>query len=413
VAEVVVVGGGFAGLAAVKALAGSEASVTLVDRNIYSTFQPLLYQVATGGLNPGDISYPIRGFAGRKGIHYRQGSVAGVDTQRQVVTLADGTELRWDYLILAIGSTVNHFGVPGAADHSLSLYTRAEAIELRDELMARLEDRAAGRRTGALNLVVVGGGATGVEVAGTLAELRNDAIPVAFPEIPVDDVHVILVEQGKVLLAPFDPRLQGFSLRALADRDVEVRLGTTIEAVEAAAVVLEGGERLPADLVVWAAGVRIPEVVSTWGLPQGRGGRIVVRPDLRVEGHDRVFAVGDLALTGPPLAQLANPAMQAGAHAGRQVRRLLRGEPTEAFRYRELGTMATIGRRAAVVELPKGIRLTGTIAWLAWLGLHVVRLLGNRNRASALVNLGWRYLAWPRGAGGIVGDLPDRTPPPR
>jgi NADH dehydrogenase len=175
-------------------------------------------------------------------------------------------------------------------------------------------------------------------------------------------------------------------------------------------VVLAGGERLPADLVVWAAGVRIPEIVSTWGLPQGRGGRIVVRPDLRVEGHDRIFAAGDLALTDPPLAQLANPAMQAGAHAGKQVRHLLHGEPTEPFHYRELGTMATIGRRAAVVEFPKGIRLTGTLAWLAWLGLHVVRLLGNRNRVSALVNLGWRYLAWPRGSGGIVGDLPDRPP---
>lgn len=406
------VGGGFAGLAAVRALERSGASVTLVDRNIYSTFQPLLYQVATGGLNPGDVSYPIRGFAARKRVRYRHGTVTGVDVARRIVSLADGTRLPFDYLVLAIGTTVNHFGVPGAAEHSVTLYTRADAIGMRDELMAALEAQAGAPRRGPLNLVVVGGGATGVEVAGTLAELRSDAVPVAFPEIDPADVRVVLVEQGPVLLAPFHPGLQSFSLRALEARGVDVRLGTTLTAVEAGAVVTAGGERLEAALVVWAAGVKVPDVVGTWGLPQGRGGRILVEPDLRVRGEGRVFAVGDLALTDPPVAQLANPAMQAGAHAGDQITRLLRGEPTEAFRYRDLGTMATIGRRAAVVQLPKGIRLTGTPAWLAWLVLHIVRLLGGRNRLSALVNLGWRYLAWPRGSGSIVGDIPEAAPPP-
>jgi NADH:ubiquinone reductase (H+-translocating) len=408
--DVVVVGAGFAGLAAVRALAGSEAPVTLVDRNIYSTFQPLLYQVGTGGLNPGDVSYPVRGFARTHQARYRHGSVTAVDTDRRTVTLSDGSELPWDYLVLATGATVNHFGLPGAAEHTLSLYTRADAIALRDRLMSRLEEHASGRRPGGVTLVVVGGGATGVEVAGTLAELRREALAVAFPEIDPDHVRVVLIEQAPVLLAPFHPELQAYSVRALQARGVEVRLGTTLEAVEPGAVRLAGGEVLPSDLTIWAAGVRVPELVGTWGLPQGRGGRILVEPDLRVRGHERVFAVGDLAVTDPPLPQLAQPAIQAGAHAGSQIRALLEGRPTTPFRYRDLGTMATIGRRAAVVQLPRRGRLTGTVAWVAWLALHVVRLLGNRNRASALLNLSWRYLAWPRGSGVIVGDIADAPP---
>lgn len=404
------VGAGFAGLSVARALRRSVASVTLVDRNIYSTFQPLLYQVATGGLNPGDVSYPIRGFARKHRSRYRHGTVTTIDTERRHVVLADGTTLPWDYLVLATGATVNHFGVPGAAEHSLSLYTRTDAISLRDRLMSLLEQRASGARSGDVTMVVVGGGATGVEVAGTLAELRSTALAVAFPEIPPEHVHVVLVEQAPVLLGPFHESSQAYSLRALRARGVDVRLGATIEAVEDGAVRLAGGERLPADLTVWAAGVRVPEGVSASGLPQGRGGRILVDPDLRVQGHERIFAVGDVALTDPPVAQLANPALQAGAHAGDQIRALLEGRPTEPFRYRDLGTMATIGRRAAVVELPRAVRLTGTLAWLAWLALHIVRLLGNRNRVSTLVNLAWRYLAWPGGSGVIVGDVPD---PPR
>ena len=406
--RVVVAGAGFAGLAAVRELSGTGADVTLVDRHVYSTFQPLLYQVATGGLNPGDITYPVRAFARGRATRFRRGTVTGVDTEKSRVVLDDGTLLDYDYLVLAVGVAANYFEVPGAAEHSLAIYTRREAISVRDHLMGHLEAAAARGGEDDVSIVVVGGGATGVEMAGTLAELRDAGLRVAFPEIDPRRVHVIVVEQGPELLAPFHPQLRAYTHRQLVQRGVDVRLRTAIREVTPSAVVIDDGETVPADLTIWAAGVAAPAAVGDWGLPQGRGGRIVVGADLRVEGHDRIFAAGDVALIGDgPLPQLAQPALQTGAHAGRQVRRLLAGEPTQPFRYHDKGTMATIGRRSAIVELPHGIRLTGTLAWFAWLALHIVSLLGNRNRVATLLNLSWRYLAWPGGGTAIVGDTPD------
>lgn len=404
--RVVVVGAGFAGQAAVRALTDDRpVDVTLVDRRVYSTFQPLLYQVATGGLNPGDVAYPIRHFAGRRGVRYRRGSVVAVEADRRLVVLAGGATIPYDYLVLAAGADVNYFGVPGAAAHARALYTRAEALQLRDTLLGRLERLAGGEAPGALSMVVVGGGATGVEMAGTLAELRAGALPRAFPEVDAGAVRVVLVEQAGELLGPFHPRLRAYALHELERRGVEVRFHTAIAEVGPDVVRLSDGSTLPAHLTVWAAGVGVPESVRAWGLPQGAGGRILVGPDLRVRGHDRVLAAGDVALDPDrPLPQLAQPAIQTGYHAGRQVLRLARGRATVPFHYRDKGTMATIGRRAAVVELPGGIRLTGTVAWLSWLALHIVTLLGGRNRMSALVNLSARYLSWP--GAGIVGDIP-------
>jgi NADH dehydrogenase len=399
-----VVGAGFGGLAAVRMLHDHGIGATLLDRNVYSTFQPLLYQVATGGLNPGDVAYPVRGFAAHRHTRFRHGTVVGIDAPSRAVLLADGARIGYDYLILASGVTTSHFGVPGAAEYGLALYTRREAIAVRDALMGRLEQLAE-YPDGELNLVVVGGGPTGVEAAGALAELCGAGIRAGFPEIRPKSVHVTVVERGSDLLAGFHPRLRRYAARQLRRRGIEVRLGAAVSQVDAQAVTLADGTSLPADLTIWAAGVAAPADVSQWGFRQGAGGRVLVGPDLRATGHDRIFVAGDLALgPGGPQPQLAQPAIQMGAHAARQIVRLVADEPTEPFRYHDKGNAATIGRNAAVIELQQGIRLTGPFAWLAWLGLHLVMLLGVRNRLSTLLNLVWRYLAWPRGAGLIVGD---------
>ncbi len=415
--RVIVVGAGFAGLAAVEELDRAGAQVLLIDRNVYSTFQPLLYQVATGGLNPGDVSYPARAFTRRHRARFRLGEVIGVDPDRRQVTLADGGHFDYDYLIISTGVSAAYYGISGAAEHSLGLYTRRDAVELRDHIMARLERLDIAGPGKSVNFTVVGGGATGVELAGALAELRGTALDAAFPEVDLASVHIRLVEQAGALLLPFEPGLREYARRQLEDRGVEVRMNTAIREVRSDRVILADGEDLPSDVTVWAAGVSAPSGVAGWQLPQGRGGRILTAPDLRVLGQDRIFALGDVAvIEDQPLPQLAQPALQAGRHAARQIRRLTAGQPALPFEYRDKGIMATIGRRSAVVELPHRVKIRGTLAWLAWLGLHLLTLLGNRNRLSALLNLSWRYLTWGHGGGVIVGDDPALflvdTPPP-
>jgi NADH dehydrogenase len=410
--KVIVVGAGFAGLNAVSHLVKGNpgAQVLLIDRNIYSTFQPLLYQVATAGLNPGDVAYPIRAFTRSRGARFRLGELAAIDPQARQVTLADGGRYDYDYLVLATGVTAAYYGVAGAAGSTLGLYTRRDAVTLRDHIMARLERLATGPARD-VTFTVVGGGATGVELAGTLAELRF-ALETAFPEIEPRRVTIRLVEQFGVLLAPFEAGLQRYAYQQLRDRGVDVRLNATIREVTPNRVRLADGEDLPSDLTVWAAGVAASGAVAGWGLPQGKGGRISVGPDLRVTGQDRIFAGGDIAVEGEhPLPQLAQPAIQAGRHIAAQIRNLAAGRPTAPLSYHDKGIMATIGRRSAVVQLPHGVRFRGTLAWLAWLALHLVTLLGGRNRLSALVNLSWRYLTWGHGAGIIVGDDPPAVAP--
>jgi NADH dehydrogenase len=411
--RVIVIGAGFAGLAAVRALGRTGARVTLIDKNVYSTFQPLLYQVATGGLNPGDVAYPVRAFTGKRDTRFRLGELASIDTAAQQITLTDGAVLGYDYLILATGVSAAYYGVTGAAEHTLGLYTRRDAIALRDHIMARLERLDIAGPGASVNVTVAGGGATGVELSGSLAELRSTALQAAFPEVNAGDVHVRLIEMAPVLLAPFHPSLQSYALSELRRRGVEVMLDTKIREITEDKVLLENGTELPSDITVWAAGVSGPDAVAKWGMPQGRGGRITTGPDLRVTGQDRIFAVGDIALIeDQPLAQLAQPAIQTGRHAGQQIARAMQGQPGETFHYHDKGTMATIGRRSAVVQLAfGGLRFRGTIAWLAWLGLHLVTLLGGRNRLSALLNLSYRYIAWGHGGGVIVGDDPPAAIP--
>ena len=405
--RVVVVGAGFAGLSTLRTLARGGLRVTLVDQNSYSTFQPLLYQVATSGLNPGDISYPVRSFTRKYGVRFRRGELVSIDSAARTVTLADGGRLDYDYLILATGVSAAFFGIEGAAKYSLELYTRRDAIRLRDHLMASLERMSISSPQDDFVITVVGGGATGVEVAGTLAEVRNIVLAAAFPEIDPARVQIRLVELGPSLISPFRDSLRDYAGRQLEGRGVNVRLRTAIREVTPDSVIVADSTPLRSNITVWAAGVAAPAAVADWGLPQGRNGRIVVGPDLRVQGQEAIFAIGDIAIIEDgAVPQLAQPALQAGRFAAEQVRRLVAGQPTTAFSYHDKGIMATIGRRSAVVQLPRGIRIRGTLAWLAWLALHIVTLLGNRNRISTLLNLSWRYLTWAHGGGLIIGDDP-------
>ena len=405
----VICGAGFGGLSAIARLTRAGMHVTLVDGHLYSTFQPLLYQVATGGLNPGDVAYPAGGFARRYRAIFRRGELAAIDTASRTVKLDNGLELGYDYLILATGVSASYYGIKGAAEHSFALYTRTDAIALRDHIMAAFERLSV--ESGDLSITVVGGGATGVELAGTAAELRATVLGSTFPDVDPARVHVRLVEAAPSLLGPFHPKLREYARVQLARRGVDIRLNTRIEEVTATQVLLAEGEPVPSDLAVWAAGVAASGAVAGWGLPQGHGGRILIGPDLRVQGQDRIFAVGDVAINPDnPTPQLAQPAIQMGRHAAAQIVLLEGKAATVPFTYHDKGTMATIGRRSAVVQLAGGLLMRGTLAWLAWFALHLVYLLGGRNRVSTLINLTYRYVAWGHGGAVIVGDEPPSAP---
>jgi NADH:ubiquinone reductase (H+-translocating) len=404
--HVVILGAGFGGLSAISRLTRGGMRVTLVDGHLYSTFQPLLYQVATAGLNPGDVAYPAGGFVRRYGANYRHGELAAIDHESRRLKFTNGLELGYDYLIVATGVSAAYHGIIGAAEHTFGLYTRTDAIKLRDHLMAAFERLSTG--TGDVHITVAGGGATGVELAGTLAELSATVLAATFPDVDPARVHVRLIEMAPTLLGGFNEKLREYARVQLDKRGVDIRLDTRIAEITDKQVVLADGENLPSDLTVWAAGVAASDAVAGWGLPQGKGGRILVGPDLRVKGLDRIFAAGDIAVNPDnPTPQLAQPAIQMGRHAAAQIVRLRQQAATEPFAYHDKGIMATIGRRSAVVELPQGLRLRGTLAWLAWLGLHMFYLLGGRNRVSTMINLTYRYLFWGHGGAVIVGDDPD------
>ena len=410
--QVVVLGGGFGGLSAVKAMRRVAADVTLVDRHAYNTFQPLLYQVATAGLNPGDVTYFLRSRHARQpNMRFCLGEVTDVDTSAKKVHLADGPALVYDYLVVATGVTTNYFGVPGAQEHALALYTRKQALAVRDRIFTDLEKAVRQGQPRDLRVIVVGAGATGVEMAGTLAELRNGSAKALYPELDPGRMHITLVEMMPHVLAPFPARLRRYAHRALQKRGVQLRLSTTVKEVRPDGVVVDDGEFIEAGLVIWASGIKVPDFVADWGLPQGKGGRIEVEGDFRVKGFDDVFAVGDISLTPTPLAQLAQPALQGGEHAGRQIGRLVAGEPTKPFRYFDKGSLATIGRSSAVAKINHVPGLTGFVAWLIWLFVHIFFLLGTRNRIAAIANLSVRYLAWPRSHNAIVGEVEAPHPP--
>jgi NADH dehydrogenase len=413
---VVVVGAGFAGLRAVRRLVSEPVDVTLIDRHNYNTFQPLLYQVATAGLDEGGVAHTIRAtFAGSANVEVQLGTVVGVDFTERTVHLEDGASLGYDALILAAGATTNDFGIPGVASHAFPLYTLSQAIQLRQHIITCFE--AAERDPalvdeGALTCLIVGGGPTGVETAGTLAELFTKVLAKGYRRADVHRARVIVIEMGTELLASFRPASRQNARESLADRGVDVRFGERVSEVSARWVRLPSGEELLTRTVVWTAGVRANDLAGRLGVKQAAGGRILVEPDLSLPDQPEVFVVGDIAAyrNGDEhlLPQLAPVAMQEGAHAGGQVMRRFRGQPTQHFQYHDKGTMATIGRHAAVADLPVGITLRGTIAWLAWLFLHLIYLMGFENRAKVLIQWAWNYTTWNWGPRLVI----DRDPKP-
>lgn len=411
--HVVVLGGGFGGLATVRALRKAEVDVTLVDRHPYNTFQPLLYQVATATLNPGDVTWFLRSARSKQeNVRFVQGDCDSIDHAARTLRLSGGEVLTFDHLVIATGVAANYFGTPGAEQFSMPLYTRTQALAVRDAVMSGLESAAVNRQHDDIRVVVVGGGPTGVETSGALAEMRNTDVPVLYPELDPAKVHVTLVEMSPELLAPFEPGSRQYALRSLRSRGVDLRLSTKVNEVRADGVVVgDDDEFLPAGVVIWASGVTAPDAVSTWGVPQGRGHRIKVDDHQRVQGLDGVYAVGDISVADGDgaLPQLAQPAIQQGKYVGRLIAAGLRGEEPDPFSYSDKGILATIGRASAVAEVTGLPRLTGFPAWMVWNGVHIVTLLGNRNRVAAMVNLGAKYLAWGRSHNAIVGD----TEPPQ
>jgi NADH dehydrogenase, FAD-containing subunit len=342
--RVVIIGGGFAGVSAARALRKAPVRVTLVDRRVYNTFQPLLYQVATGGLNPGDVTHFLRS------LHVRQPNLEVVhehlmeiDTDARTVRLLDGQELSYDYLLIANGVTTAYNGTPGAKENTFAVYSRSQAIAIRDALFTRLERAAVqqGRSKG-LSIVVIGGGPTGVEMAGALAELRDQGLEPAYPELDGDAFRITLVQRSEIL-KPFVPKLRAYAADQLRRRGVHLRLGDGVEEVGPDSVRLADGTVLPSDLTIWATGVAPHEEVREWSLPLDKWDRIRVGEDLQVEGLPGVFAAGDVAIAPQDLPQLAQPAIQGGAHVAVQIQRLLAGESTERFEYYDKGQLAIIG----------------------------------------------------------------------
>jgi NADH:ubiquinone reductase (H+-translocating) len=418
VPEVVVVGAGFGGLSAATRLRrDAEAGrlrLTLVDRHAHHVFQPLLYQVATAALQPQDIGHSVRAMLPpSERVRFRRGEVAAIDPERRRLVLADGAELAWDQLVLAVGAEPSDRGVPGVREHGFQLKSLGDARRLRNHLLRQFEDVAADRAGAeALHVVVCGGGPTGVELAGALAELTCEVLAREFG-LDSAPIRITLLQRGDRLLPSFGPAASRYARAALERRGVTVRTDTQVAQVHPSAIVLGDGEVVPTRTVVWCAGVRPSALPLTAGLAVDGSGRVALDADLTVPGRPDIHVVGDAAgpVDGLTQPQLATVAMQQGRHVAAQIRRRLAGQPTRPFRYRSVGQWATIGRNLAVVELARGrIRLRGVVAWALWGVAHLVRLAGARNRASVALNWVWSYLTHDRAARLILEDEPARVP---
>lgn len=399
----VVAGAGFGGLWVARALAGKAADVVLVDRNNYHTFFPLLYQVAAAELVPTDIAYPVRAiFRRADNVEVRMAEVTGLDVAGRCLETSSG-RLPYDILVLALGSVPHWFGVEGAAEHAFPLRWMDDAIPLRHHVLTCFEAATATddpeRRRRLLTFTVVGGGPTGVEFSGALAELIHGPLKRDYPGLRAEEISVELIEAADRLLGGMPEALGAYAVDRLARRRVRVRTGVRVEAVLPEAVVLAGGERIPCETVVWTAGVQGDPMVAAWGLPVARGGRVPVDEYLRVEGHPEIHVIGDLAYRedaeGRPLPQVAQVAIQQGRAVGSNIVRRLRERPLEPFRYVDPGVLAVIGRNAAVAHV-FGRAFKGLVAWLLWLGIHITWLIGFRNRALVLVNWAWNYITFRR-----------------
>ncbi|MCU0646797.1 MAG: NAD(P)/FAD-dependent oxidoreductase [Gemmatimonadaceae bacterium] len=402
--RVVIIGGGFGGVAAARALRDAPVDITLVDRTNHHLFQPLLYQVATAGLSPGDIAVPIRWLLRRqRNVEVLLAEALAIDpVARSVLLDVEPNTLRYDYLVLAAGARHAYFGRDDWAPLAPGLKTLADAAELRKRFLLSFEraERTADpvERAALQTIVVVGAGPTGVELAGIIPEITHTALRREFRHIDTAKTRVVLVEAGSRVLPAFDPALSDAAARSLRALGVELRLGAPVTAITPYSVTV-GGELIPATTVFWAAGNAGAPVARSLSVPLDRAGRVIVEPDLSVAGHPELFVVGDLAhveIGGALVPGVAPGANQGGAHAGRMIAQRVRGAPTSPFVYHHKGDLATIGRHKAVAALGP-IKLSGLIAWWAWLFIHLLYLVGFRNRVSVLLQWGYAYLTFQRG----------------
>jgi NADH dehydrogenase FAD-containing subunit len=409
--RVVVVGAGFAGLELARGLASAPVHLTVIDRHNYNLFQPLVYQVATAALSPADVAVPIRSLMRRQKVRVILDELVGVDPMRRIVRTAAGREVFYDYLVLATGSVYNYFGHDDWASLAPAPKTLDDALAIRRRVLLAFERAEAAQdeaeRGALLTFVIVGAGATGVEMAGALAELAKATLNRDFTHIDPSAARIMLVEAGPRVLASFPEALGNYAQQALQALGVEIATATKIEKIDADGVVA-GGRRIAARTVIWCAGVRATPVASWLGVQQQRHGAVAVEPDLTLSGHPEIFVLGDAAAVKGPdgknLPGLAAVAQQEGRYAARAIAARLEGKRyDEPFRYRDRGTMATIGRSAAVVDMPH-LKLTGVVAWLLWGLVHIFFLIGFRNRVAVLLNWIWAWLTYGRGARLITGD---------
>lgn len=400
--HVVIIGAGFAGLQAARDLDNAPVQVTLIDKQNYHLFQPLLYQVATAGLSPEDIAHPVRAILrGQDNLNFRNTEVIDVKLTEQRLATKTG-ELHYDYLIVAAGGTHNFFGLRSVAAHSFGLKTIEEAVSIRNHVLERFElanqENDADKRRALLTFVVVGGGPTGVESAGALSELFYKVLTKDYPRLNFKEVRILLLEAGQNLLPALPADLQEVTAETLWKKHVEVRFGAMVTDFDGERVTLKGGEIIPAQTLIWAAGVRAAGLIDMLGVSQGSLARAIVTPTLQLSEHPEVFVIGDAAHceeNGKPLPMNALVALQQGSAAASNIWRLLQDEKCEPFVFHDLGSMATIGRNSAVAKIGS-LKLKGLIAWLLWTGVHIVRLAGFRNRLFVFWKWFWDYIFYER-----------------
>jgi NADH dehydrogenase len=395
--KVVILGGGFGGLAAARALYKS-AEVTVVDRHNFQTFLPLLYQVSTAGLAADHVAYPIRGALRKTDIKFRMGSPISVDHKNQEVKLDSSEVLKFDHLIVALGSVSADFGIPGVNEYALGMKTVHEALTIRAEIMRRFEDLCRFEDDTKLSISVIGGGPTGVEMAGAIAELIRGPLK-SDQANAAAHIQVSLIEAGPRLLPPFAPSLSARTKKDLEKLGVKVLLNTAVKAIEHRKIILKDDSVLNSEITIWAAGVKGSDAMAQLNLPTN-GNRVAVEPTMQVKNYPNVWALGDIAgalgKDGRPLPMVAPVAIQQGKFIAKQIARLMAKKPLTDFKYLDKGSMATIGRNKAVVQV-KGLKISGPIAWLIWLWLHLFYLLGGRNKIGTMADWTWNYLTFDRG----------------
>ena len=395
--KVVILGGGFGGLAAARALYKS-AEVTVVDRHNFQTFLPLLYQVSTAGLAADHVAYPIRGALRKTDIKFRMGSPISIDHKNQEVKLDSSEVLQFDHLIVALGSVSADFGIPGVNEYALGMKTVHEALTIRAEIMRRFEDLCRFEDETKLSISVIGGGPTGVEMAGAIAELIRGPLK-SDQANAAAHIQVSLIEAGPRLLPPFAPSLSARTKKDLEKLGVKVLLNTAVKAIEHRKIILKDDSVLNSEITIWAAGVKGSDAMAQLNLPTN-GNRVAVEPTMQVKNYPNIWALGDIAgalgKDGRPLPMVAPVAIQQGKFIAKQIARLMAKKPLTDFKYLDKGSMATIGRNKAVVQV-KGLKISGPIAWLIWLWLHLFYLLGGRNKIGTMADWTWNYLTFDRG----------------